>query len=131
MRFEQCVWSEETSKLPRKSSALPLGNLLSRRVGRTCASLSERWASPLASPHWPSSRSLSASAPTPPSSQSEMECCCDRCHSRKRTDCSSFHWHREVDPFTGNPGFQIATTSRFAITTRCLRTLRHLQQEIR
>ena len=38
---------------------------------------------------------------------------------------------READPLNGNLGFQIATTSRFAIRTRRLRMLRHLRKEPR
>src|SRR6266576_582687 len=38
MRFAPCVWSRGPSKIPRKSSALPAGNPLLKRVGRTYVS---------------------------------------------------------------------------------------------
>ena len=63
--FALRAWSEEASKSPRKSFALAAGNSSWRPAGRICASPAERYASPPDSRLSPSSRSLSASVPTP------------------------------------------------------------------
>ena len=74
MRFVQCDWRRGQSRLPRKSSALPAGNSFWRRTGRICASPPACCARIRVSLLSQSSRSLSASAPTPRFSASFMPC---------------------------------------------------------